>query len=269
MLSKDVNWHEDHPYLSTIQAIVPTSRWIPEIERCLLELWVQTHYDYKLYSSKDMSTLFDLDVDLLVVKTKLAEEEFKKEEDHYASVLGKLQALDTPPEVAEESSSSDDQEEMPDVQRNAKQEARIKGAPGVKTVARTLREKKLKDAQQLKALKSSLATSQQKLLELKAHAESLETKQACYTIYQAAAQFYTKAFRAIALSYKASQDDTKLIQDLDALLETYNTKMREGIPKEPCRGSGDTCETHFLPLSAVKRSPKTFEPEAIKCRISL
>jgi hypothetical protein len=269
MLSDDVNWHNDHPYLSTIREVVPTSRWSLDIEKCLLQIWVQKHYDYKLYANKDTSTFFDLDVETLKAKKSLLDEEFKKEEAIYNGILAKLESCGQCVDAQEESSSSEEQEEVPDVhQRNGKQEARIKGGQASKLAVNTIKEKKKRDALQAKTLKSSLASSQQKLIEIKTQAETFDAKRDCYIIYQAASHFYQKEMRRIVLSYKNSPDDVKLIQDLDTLLDSYTTKMHQGIPTGSCKGSGDLCEAHFLPLRVTRRS-KAYEPEEVKCSIHM
>jgi hypothetical protein len=245
MLSKEVNWHDDHPYERFVQQVVPQSRWSSKIERALLQIWEASHYDYKLYKSKDESTFYDLDLELIQGQESALDTEIKKEEKAFEDLAKKLETLQ---KTVTEPSDHESEEHSSEEEMKPKKQASKKSPQ-----------------HSLKAYKSSLATSQAKLKGLQEKLEALQQKREAYTRYQAADQYYSKAMRGIVQHYIATQNETSLIQDLDAMFDAYDKKMREGSLQSPCSGT-DFCETHYLPLVSVSTGrPFSFH---LQCRLS-
>lgn len=248
MLSKDPNWHEDHPYERYIQHSVPQSRWIPKIERALLQIWEASHYDYKIYKSKDESTFYDLDLDILRGQETALTAEMKKEEKAFEDLAKKLEALQKTVVAPEEPSEHESEE------HSSEEEVKPK-----KQVSKT------SPQQTLKAYTSSLATSQLKLKGFQERLDQLALKKEAYMRYQTADQYYSKAMRGIVQHYIQTKNDEGLIQDLDAMFEAYDKKMRHGASPRQCSGT-DLCETHYLPLVSVPTGrPFSFQ---FQCRLS-
>lgn len=245
MLSKPVSWHVEHPYEATIRSVVPTSQYIPEIERCLVEMWVQRQYDYKMYKGKDDSTLFDLELDILAVKRKALEEDMKAEEATFQKLFTRLTELGSPEEASEEDLSDPVSEEEA---VKGRRDVVLKGNQPKKNPKLLQKQQ----AQQAKTLRVSMASSQQKRIDLQAALDETTAKAEAYTRYQKASRFYQKEMCRIALRYKTSEDDTVLIESLHALLEEYHRQLRLDASKEPCRGSEKVCETHFLPFQSTR-----------------
>jgi hypothetical protein len=248
MLSKDVNWHDEHPYAHYVQQIVPQSRWILKIERALLQIWEAGHYDYKIYKSKDDSTFFDLDLENLRTQETTLQADIKKEEKAFEDLAKKLEDLQKTIAIPEES-SEDDKEE-----HSSEEEVKPKKQVSKKSPHQTL-----------KTYKSSLATSQMKLKAFQQRMEELQLKKDAFTHYQVADQYYSKSMRGIVQHYIQTQNETCLIEDLDKMFDVYAKKMRDGSRQAPCSGT-DLCETHYLPLSSVPTGrPFSFQ---LQCRLS-
>ena len=239
------NWHAEHVYLSLIERVVPASLYKTTIENLLLELYVDEQNGYRLFTNKNFSTVFDEDIDLCKAKKKEVEEDLEKEDKQFKKLLDKFQELET-------AEASSDEE-------GAKEKKPSKNA--------------LKSGEQhkkilVKGIKSSMASSQQKLMDLNEYIQQLEKKGEHFVYFQKATQQYLRATREAVHRYIETKNLESLIVQMDTVIDQHETMMRRYVPSDPCRGyEGGICETHLLPLITTI-IPSDGYRHVMKCKVS-
>jgi hypothetical protein len=143
-----------------------------------------------------------------------------------------------------EDDEDEEEEEEEDLQANQKK----KGTQ--KACKRSIKAEELKKIQQAKGLKASMATSQQKMIDLRDEIEALEKKSTYYKHYQYASRCYTNGYRKALREYSETKNVSSLVQSLSHVISYYEMMMRRYVPEDPCCGDeSKLCNTHLLPLS--------------------
>lgn len=195
------NWHDESAYMQLLDTIVPNSANKKKLESLLIELYVDENNEYRVFRSKDTTTIYDDEIDLCRTKIKEQEEALEKEDKYFRTLLTKFQQMDS--------------------------------------------------------LKSSMASSQQKLIELNDSLQILHKKSRCYLQYQRATREYLFTLRGLVKEYIQSKNLETLIKHMDTAVEVYIRMMQRSVPRESCLSNdGELCETHFLPLDRWLRKCK-------------
>jgi hypothetical protein len=282
------NWHADHVYQPLIHQIVPTSQNKKAIENLLIELYVDEHNDFRLFKNKGVSTIYDDDIDVCKARKKETEEALKREEEAFRKLLEKFQQLE-PPEVSshEQVDEEEDEEEVEvEVEVNQKGKGLASSGPGRQGLAtpglatpsqktqdqkackRSLKAEEQHKRMLAKGIKSSMASSQQKLMELNDYIQQLDKKAEYYVHYQKASRQYLHSTRDAVHRYIESKDLEVLISEMDSVIGVYERMMRRSVPVEGCKGSKDgLCETHLLPLSLTVYPNEGYK-NVLKCKVS-
>lgn len=268
------DWHNPHPYESLIHTILPNTEKThgEEIEWCLISLYVDEHNGFKNSKSESKHTIYDLELDVLRAKKTKLEEEYKKEEDIFEKICKKFEEMgaSTKLQTSDEPKEESEEEKEKEVEDTYVEAPQQKDKPIQKSSKETLRltkEREKRDAVLAKSIKSSMATSQEKLMELRKELDQLEDHQRCYKQYQGAAWYYLGAIKKAVVAYESKKDIEVLVKELDSILRNYNTFLRRGILNERC--SGDVkglCEKHYLPM----RNPYLYEKNegwTVKCKL--
>lgn len=253
------DWHADHVYRPLIDKVVPTSENKKAIELALIEIYVAEHYDFKTFRSSGSNTIYDDDIEICKAVKKETEDALKREEETFRKLLEKFQQLETPEPLKEEEGEEEEEEDLVEVNRKGK---------GQKMCKRSLKAEEQHKQMLAKGAKSSMASSQQKLMELNEYIQQLDKKAEYFTHYQKAARYYQRSMKATVESYASTKDVDALIKELDSLISYYEMMMRRNVPDDSCDGVvPGLCTTHLLPLHAVKYTSKG-EPDVVKCKIS-
>ncbi len=255
------NWHNEHVYRPLIEKIVPNSENKKAIALALIEIYVAEHYDFKQFRSTNTETVYDDDIDICKVRKKETEEKVAKEETNFKKLLEKFQQMEAPESATEEEKEEEEEEE------EEEEVEVIRKGKGQKACKRSLKAEEQHKKMLAKGIKSSMASSQEKLRDLNEYIEQLNKKMEYFIHYQKASRYYQQTKRAAVLSYASSKDVEALVKDLDFAIDQYEMLMKRYVPKDRCAGSvpGD-CTTHLLPLSAVKYTNKG-EVEEARCRL--
>jgi hypothetical protein len=253
------DWHNPHPYWALVQKVVPESPFLRQLEESLVEVYVNEHYDYKIYKTPVKETLYDYDILRYQHELKKLEEESKKEKDIFENLCTKLKEFDgvvLSTEHSEKEETEEEEEEIVDLP-NGKKDVQINNGKSGKQSKKDLdRQRKQKEAT-LKTLQSSLATSQQKLIELQATMDDTNKKLLMLEGYKNAALTYTMDKKKIILEYESSQDIEKLIRQMDHLFQEYDRMKRRVAPLMPCKGEGrKICDAHYHALEPHKYTEK-------------
>lgn len=254
------NWHTEDAYIGLIESIVPNSEHKKAIQNLLLELYVDEHNDYKLFRSKGTHTIYDDDIVECSYRKKETEEALEKEEKHFKKLLEKFQQMEAPETSTEEEvDEEDEEEEVVEVSNKGK---------GQKACKRTIKSEAKHKAMLVKGIKTSMASSQEKLRDLNEYIQQLDKKAEFFTYYQKASQQYQRSTREDVQKYIQSKDLEQLIRDLDASVGYYEMMMRRYVPKMACRGEEKgICETHLLPLSMTVYPNEGFK-RVWKCKVA-
>ena len=254
------NWHADHVYQPLIHQIVPNSLNKKAIENLLIELYVDEHNDFRLFKNKGVTTIYDDDIDVCKARKKETEEVLKREEEAFRKLLEKFQQLETP-ESSTEEEKEEEEEEEDEVEVNRK-------GKGQKACKRSLKAEEQHKRMLAKGVKSSMASSQQKLMELNEYIQQLDKKAEYYVHYQKASRQYLHSTRDAVQRYIETKDLEVLISEMDSVIGVYEKMMRRSVPVEGCKGSKDgLCETHLLPLSLTVYPNEGYK-NVLKCKVS-
>ena len=253
------DWHTPHVYAKLILSVVPNTTHLEDIEHCLTGIYVDSHYDFKLYKNTSKYTVYDLEIDVCEGKKKNILDQQAREEEAFENLCKKLQEIQV--QLPEHAESMNQEEEEEDEEEEEIEHApqKMKGAQpkpksGQISKATLLaeREKMQKLKKQYTTTKSCMATSQEKLVALQAELDELERKSIVYRGYQQANWYYLTAMRNIVLNYEKNKDIQELIQRLENMLVVYNDMRCRVAPQGPCQGLSGLCKTHYLPLHPTK-----------------
>jgi hypothetical protein len=268
------DWHHPHPYWKLIQSVVPSSNHIEEIEKCLTSIYVEGHYDYKLYKNTTKHTIYDLDISKAEMMKKEVEDSMKRESDSLEKLCKKMEELqkflDGVESDKEEEEEEEEEEEITVKARGLQQEKGKQAQTQPLTGKETERAKKLdlqKKMHLAKSTKTLMANAQQKLFDLQKESEKHDLLIRLYSGYRDSDFYYQSAMKKIVLEYESSQDLEKLIHDIDMFLTEYKKMRKRVAPPIPCQGEGkNLCEAHLLPLGPTKWTEKGI-PCAFACDI--
>jgi hypothetical protein len=260
------DWHNSHPYVELIQSLIPSCAHLLDIERLLTEIYVDEHYDFKsLKLSQGTETIYDDEIEEAEMKKGQLEEEMKKESERFQKLLEKFKEQEAPDSTTEEEKEEEKEEEEEkddDVTVNQKKKSIQKGC------RRTLKAEELRKKQQVKAIKSSMASSQQMMMEMRDEIDTLEKKITYYKHYQSAQASYLKGKRDAKTAYMKSKDVQALIVSLADVIGYYKKMMRRYVPAEACCGEENgLCKSHLLPLYRA-RNPNSGFRDTFKCEVS-
>jgi hypothetical protein len=268
------DWHNPHPYWRLIESLLPASPYIEEIEKCLTGIYVEGHYDYKLYKNTNKYTLYDTDIEQSEMTKKNLEMDMKRESESLEKLCKKMEELQEFLNGVEgygQALEEDEEEEEVEVAHthvSRQEKGRQPKALGGKDAAKAKKLEEQKKMLLAKSTKSAMATCQQKLLDMQQEIEKQELMSKLYKGYREADWFYQASMRKIVLKYASSNDLETLIREVDRLLTDYKAMRQRVAPKESCRGEGTgLCETHLLPLYVTKRTEKGV-PLVWKCDIN-
>jgi hypothetical protein len=266
------DWHSPHVYAKLILSVLPDTKNLEEIEHCLTGIYVDSHYDYKLYKNTSKYTVYDLEIDMCEHKKKEVLEKQKREEEAFETLCKKLQEIQVQlPEHAatmvDEEEEEEEEEEVVIHKSQLSKGAQPKTKEGQTSKAAMLAEKaKIQKLQkQYTTTKSCMATSQEKLMTLQNEADELDLKSIVYKGYQQANWYYLSTMRTIVLSYEKTKDITELIKRLDTMLNEYNAMRRRVAPHGVCSGEDKLCKTHYLSLVPMKYVEKDGRPYDFRC----
>ncbi len=258
------NWHNPHPYVELVQSVLPdaTFQEAQAIEDRLLQVHEDEHFEFKsLKNQKPIQTTYESEIEIATTKKKQFEDEVKKEEDRFNKLLEKFKELGAP-ESSEEEEQQDEEEEEEEDEEAA--EAKRKGK-GQKACRRTLKAEEDRKKKLVQGIKTSMASSQVRLMELNEEIEKLSKLSEYYRHYDNATKYYLRSFRLATKTYAETKDVNALIKALRDAISYYNMMMRRYVPQDSCVGQEKgLCETHLLPLS-VTIYPKDNYRQVWKC----
>lgn len=257
------DWHNSNPYLNLIEKVLPSCPHALAIEQKLLEVYVQEQNDFKIYKDRTVTTTYDTEIEIAISNKKRLEEEKKKEEERFNKLLEKFKEQGAPESSSEEEKEEKEEEEEEDEEVVVKHKGK-----GQQACRRTLKKEEERKRGLVNSIKSSMASSQVKLMELGEEIEKLEKICEYYTHYRNASRNYILGVRKAALAYSESKDIATLIKDLAEIIPYYEKMMRRYVPSEPCQGhEKGLCETHMLPLYATVYPKDNFR-HVWKCAVS-
>ena len=239
------DWHQPHPYVSLVHSVLPdaTFQEARAIEDRLLQVYEDEHYDFKsLKQTKPFETTYEAEIQIAMTKKKQLEEEVKREEERFNKLLEKFKEYGAP-----ETSSEEEEEEEEDDDDTEAAEAKRKGK-GQKACRRTLKAEESRKRKLAQGAKTSMASSQVRLMELNEEIEKLAKLIQYYEHYTSATKHYLRAIREGTRRYSESKDISALIKEVHNTIVYYEKMMRRYVPEDPCCGSKGLCETHLLPL---------------------
>lgn len=259
------DWHAEHPYMGLIQKVLPSCPHALAIEQKLLEVYVEQHNGFKLYKNMTGHTMFDTEIETMTAQKAKYEEERKKEEERFNKLLEKLKEQSIPESSTEEEEEKEKEEE--EEQEDDEVVVKQKGK-GQQACRRTLKKEADRQKSLVTSIKSSMASSQVRLMELGEEIEKLEKICEYYRHYSNASRNYAHSIRKIALAYSENKDVPALIKGLSEAIPYYEHMMRRYVPSGCCSGKeGTLCETHLLPIE-LYRNPVTGFRDVAKCRVS-
>jgi hypothetical protein len=254
------DWHKPHPYVSVIHSVLPDADFeeAEAIEKRLLQVYEDEHFDFKsLKTSKPIQTLYESEIEIALAKKKILKEDINKEEIHFNKLLEKFKDHEPPEESSEkekvdEEEGEEEEEELTDVKQNGK---------GQKACRRTLKAEAVRKAKLAQGIKTSMASSQVRLMELNEELEKLTKLCEYYNHYSNATKYYLRSMKQLTLSYTETKDLTVLIKGIRDMLSNYEMMMRRYVPMGPCLGEPKgLCETHLLPLYSTVYPKDNFRP---------
>lgn len=246
------DWHNPHPFLDFIDNVIPSSTHALQIENALLRICEDEHYDFKsLKSYQKATTIYDTEIDVAEFHKKELEQDMEKEDKHYTNLLEKFQAMELP-ESAKDQLEENEEEEEEDDEEKEDMKANQKKKKGQQVCKRSQKAEEQRKIQQAKGIKSSMASSQQKLIDMRNEVELLEKRVDYYKHYAYASRCYINGVRKATAKYSETKDLRTLIKDLEETIEYSEMMMRRYVPNDPCCGEEHTlCKVHLLPLSRV------------------
>lgn len=267
------DWHTPHVYAKLILSVVPNTTHLEEIEHCLTGIYVDSHYDFKLYKNTSKYTVYDSEIDKCVFRKKELEDQYKRESEAFDNLIKKMKEIQAQlPEHAEAVDEEDNEEEdeEEDVYEHKSQQAKgaqPKAKEGINSKAAMLAEKakQQKLQKQFVTTKTCMASSQDKLVNLQKEIDEVDIKTTVYKGYQQANWYYLVAARNTVLHYEKNKDIQELIQRLDSMLMEYEFMRRRVAPKGLCTGEDQLCGTHYLPLVPMKYKEKDNSPYDFRC----
>jgi hypothetical protein len=249
-LLPSLNWHDERPFAPLLQKELPASPYHEAIERILGQLWVDEQYDFHLYKKPVGESLYESQVDVWTNSKTRVEEEFKSEEKLFQKLVQKFEEQGAKEEVVEEAPSTTSEEEVDnDITPDTKIQTAGKKPQECK---RTLKQKQKHEAMLAKSIKSSMASSQQKLMDLQKEMDTLEVRIAAYQQYASVAKMISVEIRKIVLQYETTHDRSALLQRLHELCAAEEAIL--GPMRGKCSGSG-LCSAHYLPLDPARYGP--------------
>jgi delta 1-pyrroline-5-carboxylate dehydrogenase len=263
-----MNWHIERPFLDIVQTSIPTSPFKQKVEDYLLHLWVDEQYDFHLFRNSKIYTIYDTELDIMECKKKQLEADQKKEEENFKKLLNKLKEQGTASKESasekEEEAEEEEDKGSKDFNANQKQKKGKGSQPSRRTLAKNEKHK----AMLVKGIKTSLATSQENLIEIQEELEMLQKKSEAYCMFQHADRLMQKDMRDLVKSYEETHDRNNLIQGLEKIVAEHDKLMRRAVPTENCSGEHKgLCNTHYLPLRVTKYNNSGY-PEEVKCRLA-
>lgn len=247
-------WIDERPLEEIIQTTIPNKHFDALVEDILLRIEVDSHFHYKLYKNTNNVTIYDTDINIYTVKLKQLEKDYKNEEgkfQHLCESYGELAVHDT-----ENTGSHEEVDVKEDIEEDVEEEDnnvedRLVGQKdftAVKKKAPTTKELK-KILLQIKTLKSQMASSQQKLIELQKDITTLETKLEAYKHYQYADRIYFSFMRKLILLFEQNKDNEFLKKGIYCILQYRDMMRKRYVSKAPCEENDEQyCTTHFLPI---------------------
>lgn len=259
------DWHVDHPYLELIERVVPGCPYAEKVEQKLVEVYVEQQNEFKLYKNTTGVTTYDYEIETLTSKKKKLEDEKEKEEERFNKLLDKFKDQ----AIAESSSGEEKETENEEEDEEEEEEVAVKQkGKGQKACRRTLKKEEQRKKALVTGIKSSMASSQGKLMEIGEEIEKLDKMCEYYTHYRNASRNYILACRRIILAYSENKDLETLIRSLADTIAHYEKMMRYFVPSEPCQGhEKGLCETHLLPLYRTVFPNQGFK-HVWKCAVS-
>ena len=268
------DWHTPHVYAKLILSVVPNTTHLQDIEHCLTGIYVDSHYDYKLYKSKSKYTLYDNELDKCEFQKRDIEKQQKREEEAFENLVKKMKEIqaelpehaDTLVEDEEEEEETEEEEVVVHKSQQSKgTQPKAKDGKTSKAAMLAEKEKRLKLQKQFTTTKTCMATSQEKLMHLQQDLDEAETKIRIYKGYQQANWYYLDTMRSIVISYETNKDIQELIHQLEKLLVSYDGMRRRVAPPDVCTGEKAMCQTHYLPLVPMKYREKDNSPYDFRC----
>jgi hypothetical protein len=272
------NWHVSCPYEKLILSVLPTTKYVREIEDCLISVYVEEHYDFKKYKTPVKYSIYDTELDRCKDTIQELQDDMKKEEETLNKLTKKFEELECSLGRGPSDNDEEEDEEEEDsgddsiaLSKGGKQDAKMSiqvVGKNAKQALREAKEEKLRKEKQVKATKSNMAVCQEKLVSMQKEIEMLEKKISYYNYYREADLGYQATIKKLIQTYEKDNDVSKLIQGLDDMLTYYHMIRRRYIPtaNQGCSGLTGLCESHLLPLKAVKYSERG---EILSSRCSL
>lgn len=265
------DWHNPHPYWKFIHHVVPSSSYTYEIENILLGIHEAEHYNFKLYKSTGKYSLFDDEIQKYEFLIKKLDEDKKREEETFEKLCKKmeeLQGVESHLETPSHQGGGDEEEEedvvdlAPQKEKGAQPKAKVS-----KESPRTTKANLQHQIMLAKSTKSSMATIQQKLMDMTLERESFESRLNAYKEYQTIDWQRQVAMRKFVLQYEKDKHLESLVQQIDKMLTDYYAMRIRVASKESCSGEPkELCKSHHLPLYVLKYTDKG-DPALVQCTL--
>ncbi len=257
------DWHNPNPYVKLIEGILPSSECCQEIQNALLRVYEEEHFEFRsLKGYRKIETIYDNEIDSTEFRMQQLEEDIKKEDQRYKVFLEKFKKMEMPENSLE---TEDDEEEEEEEEEEDDMQADQKRKGVQKACKRSIKAEEMRKIQLAKGIKSSMASSQQKMIDLGNELELLQKKCEYYKHYQYASRCYISGYRKALREYSETKDVVQLVKNLDDVVSYYRMMMRRYVPNEPCRGEENTdCKVHLLPLTRAYNRASGFH-DIFKC----
>lgn len=220
-------WCDERSFEEIVETTVPNPLYKSKVDDLLLYFSVEEQFGFKGLKSLPVHTVYDAEVGILAAKKKSLELQTKKEEEIFEKLLKELKGF------SDESSSSEDLDE--DDSESEKKKPKKKGF------------------NQAKHIKTSLAVSQQKRIDLQKELEDTDSRMDHYKSYQYANQCYLLSLRKLCILYEKTKNVDFLTKGLYRVVAYHEMLKHRYISSEPCSGEAKTlCRSHHLPMEDTR-----------------
>ena len=224
-------WHNPHPYLDLVSAVVPSSSRKLRIEDALLHVYVASHYEFKSWHNPTKNSIYDVEIELCKTKKTQLEDKQKQEEEYFKKLCEKFEVLgghtsldEDKEEEKEEDEEEDDDVEVHAVEKDSKIQQKKGAQPVLKETNQQMKERLRREAIQLKQTKTAMAMSQQNLIDYQNAIEEIDKNINTYISERKLELDYINEFRKHIFAYEKNKDITSLIQGIDSALNYVDKK---------------------------------------------
>lgn len=223
---------DERPFEEIINTTVMRNEFKEQVEDVLLRIDVDEHFQYKSYKSSASYTIYDSYILIMKNKRKEKDVEYKINSKKFEELCGEYG--DIAPDEEENEYNDTQEKENTEEEDDVNVEDVIVGQKDFvanqknKKKTSTKEEDKEKAALQLRIqkLKSTMANTQQKLIDLQKEITSLDEGIALYEYYQEIDRKYQRYMKKLVEKYEKDKDRNFLVKGIYNSLQYY-TMIRE------------------------------------------